>query len=166
MKNCPIARCRDKIPDRMFCCSRHWNSLPAALREELVDGFNDYHEERISLAEFADIQRMCLASIGERVALKLEEEAARAQVGTVCTHCGAHVVRCFMGGRTVHGDQVRNAARRHTLQTDGVSYCVVGGDGVLDLVEHKLPQAYARFKPHVCNRVAAAATLQTPKAVV
>lgn len=69
MRTCPFNNCDKQIINFMFACRKHWFSLNAAERAEILASYNDYGaDDGISLDELRRRQQAVLGDRGNAYA--------------------------------------------------------------------------------------------------
>lgn len=151
MKKCPMRNCGVSIADRMFVCGLHWKRIPSPVKDEVIDVFNRYIADEVSLTELRSKTTQILADLQ---GLRPEEVGQQPKTLAIrcCRRCGRRTVlaECPDGSGRVELDELTAAAK---AAAGDDSYVIIGcvawpaaGKG----------RQYARFGPHRC--VAAAAT--------
>lgn len=64
MRACPFHRCGKKLPDRIFCCGRHWRQIATADRWTITDAYAAYQRGMITITELREIQQKVLGNRG------------------------------------------------------------------------------------------------------
>jgi hypothetical protein len=150
MKKCPFKNCGQTISDKVFCCGRHWKSVPVEQKNALSQAFGRYLDEIISLSELHLEQCRVLA---ELQGLTLEAVLGDARlIHSVCRRCGCQMILANRrdGSGRISLAEVTAAATFDPDSGEGDGedvYCVVGYTAVPSRGRRPI---YTRFVEHRC----------------